>query len=80
VWPHVEQMSLSDYVDFLFMSALHRKATSVEKADLQGVYEAGGHTVNGGVDVRDNRHQNIADITYDYISRLPELYYFKAVN
>ncbi len=80
LWPHVEQMSVSDFVDFLFLSALQRKASSVEKADLQTLYDAGSHTVNSGVDVRDGRHDDIARITYDYISRLPEFYYFKAVN
>ena len=80
VWPHVEQMSLSEFVDFLFMSALQRKATAVEKTDLQGLYDAGGHTDNGGVDVRAGRQDDIARITFDYISRLPEFYYFKAVN
>jgi len=80
VWPHIEQMSLSDFVDFLFLSVLHRKAAAVEKTDLQTLYDAGGHTDNGGVDVRAGRHDEIARMTYDYISRLPELYYFKAVN
>ena len=28
----------------------------------------------------DNRHNNIAAITFDYISRLPEFYYFRAIN
>ena len=28
----------------------------------------------------DNRHNNIAQITFDYISRLPEFYYFRAIN
>lgn len=80
VLPQIEQMSLSDFVDFLFMSALQRKASAVEKTDLQGLYDAGGHTLNSGVDVRDGRHDEIARITFDYIARLPELYYFKAVN
>lgn len=80
VWPHIEQMSVSDFVDFLFISALQRKALSVEKTDLQTLYDAGSHTANSGVDVRDGRHDDIARLTFDYISRLPEFYYFKAVN
>lgn len=79
-WPHIENMSLSDFVDFLFMSVLQRRAAAVEKTDLQPLFEGGGHTANSGVDVRAGRHDDIARITYDYISRLPELYYFKAVN
>ena len=80
VWPHIEQLSVSDFVDFLFLSALQRKASAVEKTDLQTVYDAGGHTENVGVDVRVGRQDDIARITFDYISRLPEFYYFKAVN
>ena len=80
VWPHIEQMSLSDFVDFLFMGALQRRASAVEKTDLQTILDAGGHTDNGGVDVRAGRQDEIARIVYDYISRLPEFYYFKAVN
>lgn len=78
--PHFESMPVSEYVDFLFISVLHRKALPVEKADLQTLYDAGGHTINDGVDVRVGRHDEIARITFDYIARLPELYYFKAVN
>jgi len=80
VWPHIEQMSLSEFADFLFLSSLHRKATAVEKADLQTLYDAAGHTDNAGVDVRTGRQDEIARITFDYISRLPEFYYFKAIN
>jgi hypothetical protein len=80
LWPHIETMSLSEYVDFLFLSALQRKALAVEKDDLIALYRAAGYAANGGVDVGNNDHDDIARVTYDYISRLPELYYFKAVN
>ena len=28
----------------------------------------------------DSRYDNVAEITFDYISRLPEFYYFTAVD
>ena len=80
LWPHVEQMSVVEFVDFLFLNALQRKASAVEKTDLQALYDTAGFTTNGGVDVRANNHDDIARITFDYISRLPEFYYFKAIN
>ena len=73
-------MSVSEFVDFLFLSALQRKASSVEKTDLQTIYDAANFSTNGGVEVATNDHDDIARVTFDYISRLPEFYYFKAVN
>lgn len=81
-WPHIEALSLDDFIDFLFLSVLQRKASDVERTDLTTIYVMRGHTIenNGITQVRDGRYDDIASITYDYISRLPELYYFKAVN
>ena len=81
-WPYIEALTLDDFIDFQFLSVLQRKATDVEKADLTAIYVARGHTIvnSGQTQVRDGRYDDIAAITYDYISRLPELYYFKAVN
>jgi hypothetical protein len=80
--PSVEQMSPEDYVDYLFLSALHRKATAVEKTDLLALFDTLSHTsiVDDVTEVRSGRHDDIARITFDYISRLPEQYYFRAVN
>jgi hypothetical protein len=80
--PSVEQMLPEDYVDYLFLSALQRKATTVEKTDLLALFATLSHTldVDGVIEVRSDRHDDIARITFDYISRLPEQYYFRAVN
>jgi len=81
-WPHIEQLSLDEFIDYLFLSVLQRKASDIEKSDLTAIYVARGHTIiNSGVmQIRDGRYDDVAAISYDYISRLPELYYFKAVN
>lgn len=82
----IENMSLNDFIDYLFMSALQRKADTTEKTDLIDVYETGvtGNHLTTNTDddtiVRDGRYDEVAQITFDYISRLPEFYYFRSVN
>lgn len=78
----VKEMSLEDYLDYLFLSVALRRAGIEERDGLidlarnayfiqerEGVYE-----------VRDGYHGRLATLVFDYISRLPEQYYFKAIN
>ncbi len=83
----ISQLNLTDYIHFLFLNTLQRKAGTEEINGLITIYD--GLSLletdsNGDQIIRpstsDNRHNNIAQITFDYISRLPEFYYFKAVN
>jgi hypothetical protein len=87
----IESMSLNDFIDYLFMSVLQRKASNSEKTDLIDVYATGvnssDNVVNhlttdddGNTVIRDGRYDEVAQITFDYISRLPEFYYFRSVN
>ena len=87
----VEDMSLHEFIDYLFMNALHRRADDGEKTDLIVVYQTGVNTSgdpvnhlttdNDGVTIiRNGRHVAVAQMTFDYISRLPEFYYFRSVN
>jgi len=82
----IESMPLNDFIDFLFLSALQRKASDSEKTDLTDVYATGttgNHLTtdsDGNTVVRSNRFDEIAQITFDYISRLPEFYYFRSVK
>jgi hypothetical protein len=84
--PFIENMSLNDFIDYLFLTALQRKASTSEKADLIDVYETGvgGNQLTTDDEenkiVRDGRHDDVAQITFDYITRLPEFYYFRSVN
>jgi hypothetical protein len=84
--PFIENMSLNDFIDYLFLTALQRKASASEKADLIDVYETGvgGNQLTTDDEenkiVRDGRHDDVAQITFDYITRLPEFYYFRSVN
>lgn len=83
----IESLSLEDYIDYLFLNTLHRKTTTTEQ---QGLYDFLVNTRNYtntevilDVDVeviRPGQHINIAEDVYDYISRLPELYYFTSIE
>ncbi len=80
----VAQLSLTDYVNFLFLNTLQRKANTVEVDALIAIFDGNGHlifdAISGEQVIRSSRHDDIAAITFDYISRLPEFYYFKAIN
>ena len=83
----VAQLSLGDYLDFLFLNTIQRKPTTVEIDGLIAIFDADGHLIinaDGVQIVRPNSsntsHNDVAEITFDYISRLPEFYYFKAVE
>ncbi len=87
----LSEMSPTEFLDFLFLSVLQRKPTATEVTDLMAIIRdenGDGSTsdshlqddLNGVEVIRDKRHDNIARIVFDYISRLPEFYYFKAID
>jgi hypothetical protein len=83
----VAQLSLTDYIHFLFLNTMQRKATAEEVDGLITIYDGLNYltTDDDGIQVirpstSNTNHDNIAEVTFDYISRLPEFYYFKALN
>jgi hypothetical protein len=83
----IAQMSLTDYIHFLFLNAMQRKASTEEIDGLITIYDGLSYltTDTDGIKIikpstSNTNHDNIAEVTFDYISRLPEFYYFKAVN
>ncbi len=83
----VAQLSLTDYIHFLFLNTVQRKANSEELNGLITLFDNLSLLQLDENDTQiirpstsDSRHNNIAEITFDYISRLPEFYYFKAIN
>lgn len=85
--PFIADLKLEDFIDYLFLNALHRKATAIEHAGLYGFIvntRDNTNTVNiDGVDtevIKNNRHTTVMQDVFDYISRLPELYYFASVD
>lgn len=76
-------LGLDDYLDYLFMSVLQRKASSEEKADLIAYFETRNYLTEDDFQnqvIRDYAYDEVAQISFDYVSRLPEYYYFLAVN
>ncbi|MDH3326566.1 MAG: hypothetical protein OEM38_07610 [Gammaproteobacteria bacterium] len=63
-----------EYIDFLFLSALSRKASSEESVAIKQVFMDSNNESGG------NYRRNQASIVFDYISRLPDLYYFKSIT
>jgi hypothetical protein len=83
----IAQLNLTDYIHFLFLNGMQRKASAAEIDALIIVFDNASlleDDINGNKIVRpntsNNHHNNIAGITFDYISRLPEFYYFRAAN
>lgn len=79
----VLNLSIDDYIDYVFMTILHRRASSVEMSDLKAMFTARGDFVtdtDGNLVIQTGRHDEMAQIILDYASRLPEYYYFLAIN
>lgn len=84
----ISQLSLTDYIHYLFLNTLQRKASPEEVDGLIAIFEGIGGLLTTDTagnkimlsNTSNNPHDNIALITFDYISRLPEFYYFKALN
>ena len=80
-------MSFEEYIDYLFLTVLHRRATATEHA---GLYDylvnvrnyTDTQTVSGVTSetIRLFNYDELTEEVFDYISRLPELYYFTSVD
>lgn len=85
--PFIESLSVEDYIDYLFLNTLHRRATTTEQADLYdflvNVRNYTNTTTVQGVDYEvissEYNYRRFTVAVFDYISRLPEFYYFKSV-
>jgi hypothetical protein len=92
--PELEKLTASEFIDFVFLTALGRRADSIERAaflteanqdnrdfireDDEGVLQLRPTTQSD--QVWENRTDDFAEIMLDYISRLPEFYYYKSVS
>ena len=78
----VTGLSLDDYIDYIFMTGLQRNASNIEKTDLITLYTTANYLEddNGVMVIRDGRHDEIAQIAFDYMTRLPEFYYYMKAN
>ncbi len=78
----VEGMTVKQYLDYLFLSVALRRAQQEEQDALIEIALDRGFVreSNGQLEIRVNRHDDLARLVFDYISRLPEQYYFKVIN
>jgi hypothetical protein len=103
--PQLENLTATEFVDFIFLTALGRRA---ETDEMDALLNEAGEDIRDELNVivddnRDyirededgvlqlrktdgedllweNRTDDFAEVILDYISRLPEFYYYKAVN
>ncbi len=89
--PELENLTADEFIDFVFLTALGRRASSDERAALlvEGLRRNHITEDEDGINQLTNTNGNLyweyytddfAEIMLDYISRLPEFYYFKAVS
>lgn len=86
--PFIEGLKLDEFIDYLFLNTLHRRATAIEHAGLYDFFVNTRYYTNtinvDGVNIEvinsnSNSYVSIVQDSFDYISRLPELYYFTSV-
>lgn len=85
VKPAIRAMTTEGFIDFLFLTSVMRKPTDDERSALVDIIVVDKNYTNtdpvSGLEViRDNLFDNTATLVFDYISRLPEFYYFKRVG
>jgi len=87
VHPFIADLDAEEYIDYLFLNTLHRKATALERDTLfDYLVDVRNFTTTEtiiGIDhekIRTNRYNEFTEIVLDYVSRLPELYYFTSVS
>ncbi|MEH6347884.1 MAG: hypothetical protein V7785_22500 [Bermanella sp.] len=90
--PELESLNVNEFVDLVFMTALGRKADEVESSALiaEGVAQDQLREYEGVLSLRRDKGGNdelyeywtddFARVMLDYISRLPEFYYYRAVG
>ena len=78
----IDDLKVSQFMDYLFLSAAQRRATEAEHEALFDLFLADGHLDEDfdNVFARSGRQDEIALITLDYLSRLPELYYLSRLR
>lgn len=77
LYRRIDDLQIRELIDYLFLSAIQRRATDVERYQLTKLFLQEDY-LDPEFDnafVRSGRQDDLALITMDYLSRLPELYY-----
>jgi len=89
--PELDGISVNEFIDFVFLSALGRRATAeeVEAFRVEGSTRVYLREYDGVLELErsdeagefwEKDADNFAEIMLDYISRLPEFYYYRSVS
>ena len=76
----IKRLTIDELIDYLFMSVALRRASDFEKTELTRLfdeYDYLRHEEERSY-VRDGRMKDLARLSFDYLSRLSELYYYKS--
>jgi hypothetical protein len=73
----VDDMDIEELMDYLFLTAIQRRPTDVERTDLTALYNELGFLDDefNYLFAYSSRIDDLALLTFDYLSRLPEGYY-----
>ncbi|MFK8082573.1 MAG: hypothetical protein AB8B97_20020 [Granulosicoccus sp.] len=77
-----DNLNTPELIDYFFLTVIQRRATQTERTDLTQIFASEGHLdpeFNNSF-ARSGRQDDIAQITFDYLSRLPETYYLQAIR
>ncbi|MCW9047998.1 MAG: hypothetical protein OQK46_07955 [Gammaproteobacteria bacterium] len=94
VYEQVHNLSVNEYLDYLFMGVVSRKASDIEKADLISLIQDNKTYIREDSDqelyifinenssnrVSRTNYDEVAKVVFDYLSRLPETYYHRKIN
>jgi len=75
----LKRLTIEDLVDYLFITVATRRATEFERTELIRLYDENGflrHEEERSY-VKSGRMPSLAHLTFDYLSRLSEVYYLK---
>ncbi len=77
LYRQIDDLTVPQLLDYLFLSAIQRRATETERTALSNIFYANDHLDEefANAFVRSGRQDDVALITMDYLSRLPELYF-----
>lgn len=72
-------LTIEELIDYLFISIATRRATEFERNELIRLYDENGYLRHEEERsyVKSGRMASLASLTFDYLSRLSEVYYFK---
>ncbi|MCH8498535.1 MAG: hypothetical protein LAT63_08645 [Marinobacter sp.] len=89
--PELQTMTAAEFIDYLFLSSLMRRATPDERAALVDMMRTDDGSagldyirlIDGELRVRPNSinfYRDITQVVFEYVTRLPEFYYVRRVG